>query len=164
MGVLVFTLRSTKWTLCVQGAQTCHLVWAWGFISPFPVIRGPLQAAQYPSGWLSLTDGPQLAFFAVLRQEQWQGCYSWGYSPTTTSLSQLLGPLQCSPSSSVRYLWRLRHDSMCNNSASLEGHAPWPSGSAISTICGLLTQATFINGSQHGSALPDDLTSSSSVH
>lgn len=26
LGVLVFTLRSTKWTLCVQGAQTCHLV------------------------------------------------------------------------------------------------------------------------------------------
>lgn len=52
---------------------------------------------------------------------------------------------------------------MSNISASLENHATWPSGSAIPMICRLLIQAAFINGLQHGSVLPEDLTSSLSL-
>lgn len=53
---------------------------------------------------------------------------------------------------------------MSNNPASLEGRAAWPLGNAIPTICRLLIQAAFINGLQHASVPPKDLTSSLSVH
>lgn len=53
---------------------------------------------------------------------------------------------------------------MSNNPASLEGRAAWPLGNAIPMICRLLIQAAFINGLQHASVPPKDLTSSLSVH
>lgn len=97
---------------------------------------------------------------SIPRREQCQGCNIWvGLQQLCDSFSFLaLCNVHCPIQS---YIWDILN--MSNSSASLENHAVWPSGSAISMICRLLIQAAFRNGLQHGSVLPENLTSSLSL-